>query len=346
MDKTTARELHDALQQTSWKVLDAVGCLREPHKPKVRTRKWADDQGPDGIAIHYTGGPSGLASMRWFNHPGWGNTSSSAQFLIFDRMPDNPAGEVWSRDTEVRRWFPVPTVMLADTRWSTWCTDWANKHVLGVENRNAGYNSKHLAICGKEPAEHGGVAWEPYTREQMVCNVNLGRLFCALRGEKLDPDWIIGHSMVNAAKRDPGPDFPMHAFRDAVFSDEPLERLTWLDAFPAAPVVREDDEADWEGDQEERDAGDLELLSFGVPRPIEDPEELANLLYPLGYNVGHGVPDDERLRKFTLWFQLATRALATTKPDRVLAADGDPGPRTQAELRRRLKELRLEPREA
>lgn len=346
-----AKDIYHALRDVSWRILDALGCDREPHRPIVRTRRWKHGK-PRGILYHYTGGPSGMKSVKWGNHPGWGNTKCSWQVTVFDRITDNVVGELWAKlaDVELRRLFPVPTLVMADFRWSTWHGNWTNDVLLGVENRNTGrygwarVDKQHgIEKLGKTPLVTGDAKWEPYTREQIVCNINLGRMLNALYD--LDPNYLVSHQCVWATKSDTGPAYPMHEVRREVFADTLLQDQQWLAGFEMAPDENEDDDAWWE-EMDYWPRVEVEFVPWVVPTKEiiaqEDQAFAAQALYLLGFNTGPELPDEGILRQAVRWFQRSTQAWKYKgKTEWVLSPDGICGPRTKEGLERRLKQLRL-----
>lgn len=343
LDALEARDIYRDLQQVSWLILDAIGCDREPHRPITRTRPWRHGK-PRGVLYHYTGGPSGLKSMRWGNHPGWGNKVSSWHVTVFDRITDNEVGAIWVKhaSAELRRLFPAPTVIMADWRWGTWHGNWTNDVTLGVENRNTGY-AGGIEQLGKQPFLAGGRKWEPYTREQMVCNVNIGRVAHALY--ELDPEWILSHQCVWASKQDTGPAFPMHSVRNAVLTPGDPTTLPWLADHAMAPDTNEDDDARWEVlDKVSR--AEPKFTPWVVPATNEgeDPTFAAQALYLIGFRTGPEQPDLETVRRHVRWFQRSTQAYQYEEAfdeKWTLKPDGICGPQTRAGLERRLKQLRL-----
>jgi|WetSurMetagenome_2_1015567.scaffolds.fasta_scaffold41877_5 N-acetyl-anhydromuramyl-L-alanine amidase AmpD len=344
MDSTASNAIYRQLQILSWLILDTLGIEREPIKPE-RTCKWANGKNPIGVAYHFTGGPSAVKSMRWFNDPSWKNDSSSCHVLVFDRLPSDEVGHLWqSASPELLRLFPVPTIVLADWRWGTWCTNWVNRWCLGVEMRNVGYDVKPLGkyeLQGKTPEILNTLPWEPYTRGQLISAINVGRLVRALPG--FDPRYILGHSMVWATKSDPGPAFPLRLVRAEISSDSDPGGLAWLDDYPTlADGSSEDHASAWAPSADVRHQTGMDHPA--TPGAVEgDLAWVADALYDLGYPTG---PSDapERIRVFVGWYQRSTAAWATAgHPERVLGVDGVAGPKTVASLGKRLARLRLRP---
>jgi len=361
LDKKTSDYIYAEVRKVSSQILKNLGCATEPHEPVTRTRPWESGL-PQGIAYHYTGGPNGIKSTKWFNHPGWGNTSSSCHVMIFDRIVDNIVGELWTTiDPEIRKLFPIPTLILADWKWGVWCTNWTNGYCLGVENRNIGRNMKYATkqnglyyINDKCCVDRGVTVWEPYTREQIVCNINIGRLLRGWTEKPLDPDWFIAHSMVYSIKSDPGPDFLLHNIRDATFNSDPIQDLTWLENYEMAPDKNEDYDQFYEINNEFRDDPTATHVDFTEkdefsPPPIDleapptQREWVINTLNKMGFNCGPEEPSDSTLKKFVKQFQYSTYAYKQiNKPQYVLFVDGVAGPQTQKGMERRLKELGIE----
>lgn len=355
-----ASEIKVELQIVSTKILKYYHALLEPTKPVIRQRRWEHcdpDPIPIGMAFHYTGGPSGLKSMKWFNHPGWGNTVSSAHVLIFDHVPDNFIGEAWdAAPDKLKELFPVPTLLLAGWRYGTWCTNWVNKQCFGVENRNVGKNTQYmttstegnfLTVNGKEIVRMLAAVWEPYTREQIICNINLGRVLQAWTGNNLDPDYIFGHSSVWATKSDPGPDFPLHLIRGAIFSPVAIGDLPWLPTFPRAGYGRDNNETWIDFSSDFRDDQQIDHVVFStddVDLTVAEEgdlmgEWLTNRLYWLGFNAANPL-SDKQLRRFIKWFQKSTDAYKkVNRSSEVLKVDGIFGPKTKRALEVRLWEL-------
>lgn len=352
--------IYDELRRISATILKKIGCHTEPHeingKGATRTRPWREIGGQNryqGILYHYTGGISMLKTLKWGNHPGWGNTSSSWHVTIADRIPDNVIGEEWSNiDDELRRLFPVPTVIMADWRWGTWHGNWTNDVLLGVENRNSGYHGYAKAYgglkgLGKKGVKIGNRTWEEYTREQMVCNVNIGRLANGWIDDQLNPDRILTHMCVWSAKMDCGLAYGIHDVRNSIFNSiEDLNKLEWLGLYPMAPDTNEDDDSYWGEINEIRYEDPKDFIGWVNPTDKVKSREtdldwVARQLYKLGFNTGPETPLENRLRKQVQWFQRSTSCFKDHKPEWYLVPDGIAGPRTEAGIRRRLDKFRI-----
>jgi len=351
VDFQTASQVYLVLKSASEAILAALGMQTEPRNP-TRTKKWRHEH-PIGIIYHYTAGVSYLGAMRWANDASQKNAGSSWHVTICDRMPDGLMGELWLKHTDaaLRQLFPVPTIIMADFRWGTWHGNWTNDVTIGIENRNSGYwgynklGKDGLAKLGKNGVIFGGRTWEEYTREQIVANVNMGRLINGWADGQLEPDWILPHSAIWATKQDVGPAFSIYRVRASVFDDSDLHTAGWLTDFPMAPDKYKNEDAWWSDiiDQNPRDDAFLKWPEPSLSKAPElSDEEVALALFKLGFNTGPEVPDHEALTKQVKWFQRSTSAYAApdvNKPELVLESNGVVGPRTKKELERRLSQL-------
>lgn len=353
--------IYDELVAISATILKRIGCLTEPYnadRKTIRNCQFRPDNGGKrqhkGILYHYTGGVSMAGALAWANNPGNGNTGSSWHAQIADRMLEGAIGEEWDKiDDELRKLFPVPTIILADHRYGTWHGNWTCDVTLGVENRNGGYWGYNKAKgglegLGKQGVEVNGRIWEEYTREQIVCNINYGRMANGLVSGSMDEDWVMTHQCVYALKSDCGPVFPIHDIRKAIFSDDAVDTLSWLAEHPMAPDDNKDYDEYYEHVGEPREPGEFVKWvkpSKDVIAEESDQEEIRQLLYRLGYNSGaeaDGPPDQEKNRKLVKWFQRSTHAYKTGNPGWVLDPDGICGPKTMAGLKRRMKQMGYE----
>lgn len=352
-DFKTASEIYEILQKKiSWAILDKLGVRREPHKPVIRTRKWKLGR-PKGIAFHYTGGPSGLKTIHWFNDPALGNEVSSCQVIIFDRVTKDIIGEMWSDpkivSMDMKTLFPVPTIVLADFKWSTWCTNWMNEYCVGIENRNIGPKwgatklEEKLLKKSFTTVDRPIRSYETFSREQIICNLNLGRLIHGWTDKQLDPDYIVSHHMISCEKRDVGPAFPFCDLRKNIFTNTPIWELSFLDNYFWAPDTDKTLEDVFEHTKDSREGELFESqflfqsginLSSKTLRSI-DVESATRLLRKLGYNCSDN--SIESTTMFTKWFQRSTQY--DTNPKQHLAIDGVPGPKTILALQMRLKEV-------
>jgi len=351
-----ADTIYKELRAVSKEILTKIGCHTEPHavngKGKTRTCKFLPHKGQEryrGILYHYTAGVAEIGTMRWGNHPGWGNNVCSWHVTILDRMSDTVVGEIWSKiDNELRLLFPVPTIIMANWKWGTWHGNWTCNTTLGVENRNSGH--AYLLKGGKDkldkdPIVINGRTLEPYTREQMICNVNIGRLANWWIDDQLDPDWVLSHQCVWATKHDTGFAYPIHDVRNAIFIKDPIDEIRWLAAFPMAPDKNIDVDEEFEPLNEFRYEAENKFVKWVKPAPnakgTAEPAWVAAQLYRIGFNVGPELPNAVDMTKMIRWFQRSTGAYKKKHPEWVLKPDGVAGPKTVMGITRRLKQLKL-----
>lgn len=345
MTKSDAERIYGLLLQLSHAILTVLGLQLEPILPLARKRPWLD-HGPRGVAYHYTGGPNGLKSMKWFNAPDWGNRVSSCHVMIFDRTTPDLLGEMWAAGpSELLSMFPVPTIILCPWNTGAWATNWINAWCLGVEMRNVGYHVKQYPLAGKEPVSIQGRRWEPYTREQLASAINIGRLVHARWPELWDAKYVVGHSMVCCEKADPGPSFPLHLVRRAADLDILPETMDWLRYYKRAPDDSEND-AWWDMSTDVREEANTPApWSWTTYTPMTgDVVDVAANLYAMGYLTGPEMPPSILFQQMVQWFQRSTHyyKVATDR----LRVDGDPGPRTRAAIAKRMADMGITPKGA
>jgi hypothetical protein len=239
---TAALEFFAKWLEFSKRALNIIAPKCPIFPAEKRTRPWLDGEGPQGILEHFTGGPNGVASIRWANE-NTQNTSSSWHITVFDRLL--PALEELQQDfPDIFCAFATTAILHADITKGTWHGNWTNAVTLGIENRNMGlvnrdhdtghlYRVKHgknrnavkmyapnRKMASSLAAMRTGKVWEDYTVGQILTNLAIGRLVRAWRGCKLNPNWILPHSAVCHQKVDTGPAFPLHALRRAIYNPD------------------------------------------------------------------------------------------------------------------------------
>ena len=256
MSTFTLHEAADFFEQ--WREFSEAALARLapkcPPTPGHKTRPWDHPEGPVGLLVHYTGGPDGIASLRWSNENG-ANKGSSWHCTVLDSRLVN-LDELLEDYPMVEALLPVTALLHADVNKGTWHGNWANSRCFGLENRNLGALSQAATDGDGDPmyarvspgrvtfpksqkrvVEIRGQHWESFTKEQLVANINIGKMLLAWRGEHFNRSWVLPHSMVWASKRDVGSAYPMYWVRDAIFSDEPVEEMEWLQKGYSASLV-------------------------------------------------------------------------------------------------------------
>lgn len=335
-----------------------------------KTRPWLDSNGPVGIIEHYTGGPNGIASMRWGNENNLNNNSSWHCTVLDHRLIE--LEEVHRDYPLVRQYLPVTAFLHADIHKSTWHGNWTNSLTFGIEHRNLGMLTGNIdgrayrPIRGRRCYPQAGKPavyirhryWESYTKEQLVASINIGKMLRSWRGCKLDPSWILPHSAVWATKSDTGGAFPIELIRDAIFSEVHTYRIPWLNAYSASLNVSIVELEDGYEQPDIDDVRDGEYDAFDKAyRPIDPVEfdhtegmtwrqqlpKIRDNFRALGYHMLHefelSFPHkrERELEIATTIFQKSTHA-----PDykgAKLSVDGIPGKHTLIEIERRLDQL-------
>jgi hypothetical protein len=341
-------------------------CKKKDGSILIKTRPWENPQGPVGIIYHYTAGPDGIASMRWGNE-NLDNTGSSWHATVLDHR--------LAQLEHLLKKYPLVAANLhttaflhADIMRGTWHGNWTNAKTFGIENRNVGplvernnglgqilTNAKGESYFRPLPDQRRAIKlhgrwWESYTREQILTNINIGKMLRAWRGCDLDPSWVLPHSAVWWGKSDVGPAFPMEAVRDAIYANVDASTLTWIGGL-SAEVVSHTDEPDDIVRDPQRVTGDEPLYT---PVSAKDFDAVAgedwrdflpalrDNLRLLGYYVPHvEAPFDPRtleveLRQATHIFQNSTHSPAY-KSGPALTVDGIPGSKTRSAIEERLR---------
>ena len=336
----------------------------------AKTRPWLDPDGPVGMLLHYTGGPNGIASMRWSNE-NQDNRGSSWHITILDHRIKE-LKELTQDYPLVAKFLPVTALLHADIHKGTRHGNWTNNRTIGVEHRNLGMLSgaargrpyrrsgrrKYYTRQDKIPIYIRNRYWEPYTKDQLVCTINIGKMLRRWRGCKFDPCWVLGHSAVWGSKMDPGIAYPTELIRDAIFSDVPAERIPWLMSYdcsmtlPLTELVEELDTTilDTDRDQDyavfEKIYEPLDPLDFDESKGKSWRNHLREIranLRVLGYCI---LPNDyvEDVNAVEKELYTATNIFQYSTHDpkykgNKLKVDSIPGLQTRAELIYRLKQF-------
>jgi len=335
-----------------------------------KTRPWLDSTGPVGIIEHYTGGPNGIASMRWGNENSANNNSSWHCTVLDHKIA---ALEEARMDYPlVGQFLPVTALLHADIHKSTWHGNWTNSLTFGIEHRNLGMltgnrdgrpyrpirNRRCYPIATKPAIYIRNRYWESYTKEQLIASINIGKMLRAWRGCKLDPSWILPHSAVWATKSDTGAAFPIELVRDAIFSDMTTENIAWLNAYGDALIVPYLEVDDDYAQPDINDVRDGEFDAFDKAyRPVNPVEfdhregktwrmqlpQIRDSFRALGYHMlqdydlAYPHKRERELEVATNIFQKSTHA--PNYRGAKLSVDGIPGKKTLIEIDNRLEQL-------
>ena len=169
---------------------------------------------PDTLVIHYTSGASAESSANWLCNK---EAGASAHVVI-------------GRKGQIIQLLPFNKIA-----WHAGPSKWQgrsglNQYSIGIELANAGKLQKRadgyytsfgkkvadeFVFLGKHKNEKEEAAWEAYTEAQVETLEMLSLSLISEYGIKA----IVGHDdIAPTRKKDPGPAFPMQAFRDKVLS--------------------------------------------------------------------------------------------------------------------------------
>jgi N-acetyl-anhydromuramyl-L-alanine amidase AmpD len=213
------------------------------------------EHGFRGAVIHYTADQDPLRVVRWFRDP---SSHVSAHLVVCDRRLD--IHEELSRGLPLVQALPVTVIQCRDPGEGAWHAKWANESCYGIELVSAGLLRKNSDGClctwhprdrsagnwtspwvssDKDPVRLYGQTWDPFTPEQILATITALRHLrhFGMRFATLEPEWILGHDLVQQDKLDPGPTFPIHGVRDAVFDRFPVTDREWWIWYETDPLA-------------------------------------------------------------------------------------------------------------
>lgn len=263
-----------------------------------------------GAVVHYTAAADMRSPMRWLCDPSLNPAGKESCHVIIGRERYSFAQGL-DHDLPLVQALPVTVVQVRPPDTLANHATWANSMTYGIENDCAGVAQPGLGT------QAFGNWWVPYTLPQLQTNVVLIQAYNAYCGGVFQPSWVLGHEHVETVhtvgypvnKRDPGPLYPMHEVRSAVFG------------------VRETGGV-LDGTQTVAKAAVASRMALAA-LPVKDMVCRAKLgLALLGYLTGP--PDSPRVEAHdSASVSIAQRALGLT-------ADGVIGPRTLAALQARV----------
>ena len=365
MNGNQAREFFEQLDEFSRRYVAA-----ELNLPTA-TSPWGEGQydtgpSPKGAILHFTADEDLLRVLRWFLIEKF-QARASAHAVIADRRLASQ--DELAHDLPLVQELPATIIQVRHPHTQAWHATWANGTCYGIENVNAG-----MLKCSARPSEQSAGSftswrprdrsspewtmpwsvpykeavelfdrwWAPYTPEQIEANVILLRYVQQLYGSLRRP-WIVGHESAQANKRDPGPAFPIHGIRDAVFDGwSPVERYDWFRLFKADSKFGQT-EMDWYAVDYARKAGSenpnphpvAAWVRFGSAlRALPEKDEFGltgkTALRMLGYHVNDVSSDSlDTDEAMSVWIFQKMMSLKT---------DSKPGPVTKRALIERLED--------
>jgi len=245
-DRADATRFFYELEQFSERYArQELGCeLRVQHGGPKPDRPWR------GAVIHYTADEDLDRVIRWFMNPA---SNVSAHVVVSDRKLGCHDG--LAAGLELVKRLPVTGIQCRHPGQGAWHARWANERCYGVECVSAGllkadgrgnfYSWRARDGSGepwtmpwtvpyKDVTELYGKHWVRYPGEQVAAVITVLRRLFAMGEPFALPSrpWVVGHSAVQLGKFDPGPDFPIHELRAALWDDwRPPTDYSWWEAF-------------------------------------------------------------------------------------------------------------------
>lgn len=328
MPNSNARQALSELKRYTEAVCKFLGVNLSPRR-RNHSGEYREGQ-PTGIICHYTASNAALGPKRPYGR---------LPVLLNRLRPMSGQGVgchvvVWdeplSRLDKVKARYPLLADMPGEVLFfgdehALWHAGSANRWSLGIEVRNCGelHRSSHGAFFwnrgkfryrGRQPLQMGEHFWEPFTRSQIAGVLWISRLFVQVH--PIEPQRFLGHTHISSTRIDPGPLFPIHELRSAVFNtpDLPMDSVDFLKEFAPRsidgkpntsfddPLVSEASlhqglyRRDWDGEDEEvcsPPVEDTSLFDAHICDPKREPDpflvmDLKKTFRRLGYYPGAG----------------------------------------------------------
>lgn len=234
---TYPSEFFEQLEQfTALWVREHIGERVDPESP-WHSEPWDSGQ-PKGAVLHYTADPDPVRVMRWFLIEGHNARVSAHAVVLKQWTPE--LRMLASGFSEIER-LSAPILQAVGPDKEAWHATWTNGWAYGIELVNPGRlecrqgqffwwrprNGSAADWTSLWKTEEGepipllGHWWAPYPRQQVVAAVELLRwVDDYFDGCLSDRSRIVGHEHVQGGKMDPGPAFPIHAARKALFDHD------------------------------------------------------------------------------------------------------------------------------
>ncbi len=204
------------------------------------------DGEPEGAILHYTTGAYPIKTMKWFMERQ--RESEVSAHVIIAR--DWPLGFLeMASDLPLVQELPTMIIQCLPPSQTAWHATWCNRTHYGIELVNEGevrrdkaggwvscqreWTAKYkpLASPKRSPVFMAGRYWDPYGADQLLSVVEILRWLRKWKSDPLDPTQILGHELVQTAKFDPGPMFPLEMVRRTTFEDLHPTLYDWFGQF-------------------------------------------------------------------------------------------------------------------
>lgn len=240
--EVTMSNFFEQLQAFSERVFEDLGF-------NETTSPWQSDAykggSPIGAILHFTAGSSIRRALRWFMQQHH-QAKASANVVVADGWP-----EEWielAEGLDLVQALPAAVVQCVPPDRPSWHATWTNRMCYGIEMVNAGVLKRlgqdqwawwpdnwtrpwqAMGAVPKDPTPMYGRYWEPYTPEQILAVVEVLRQVQKFHGT-LKRYMVLGHEQVTEHKFDPGPLFPIHGVRLAIYEDIDPTVYRWFERF-------------------------------------------------------------------------------------------------------------------
>ena len=179
---------------------------------------------PTWLVMHYTAGASFESSVDWLTQrrrPGSsahlviGRSGEVAQLVAFNKRAWHAGISHWQGKSSLNRYsigIELDNAGVLHTVGGQWRTEW-ERHIPEDEVVEAVH--KH---------EHATRGWHAYTEKQLAAALAVSLLLVQKYGLRD----IIGHDDISPGRKsDPGPAFPMRAFRSALYGRGDVDTSTY-----------------------------------------------------------------------------------------------------------------------
>lgn len=245
MDTKKARETLNQLARFTRAACKLLGVPMAARK-RNHSGRYIEGQ-PEGIICHYTASNAALHPRRPYGRlpvmlnrlrPMSGQ-GVGCHVVVWDQPI--PRLDQLKERYPLLQDIPAEVFFFGDDR-ALWHAGAANRWSIGIEVRNCGevqpssrgmlyWGQGRYRYRGRKPVEIGSKLWEPYTYSQMLGTLWVSRLLAQVH--PIVPHKFLGHTHVSSTRIDPGPHFPLHEMREAIFftPETPLYKVPFLGEF-------------------------------------------------------------------------------------------------------------------